>query len=123
MSTLLAERLVKLRRKYNYTQQRLADFLGITRPAYTAYERGTRQPDYETLLKLADYYDVSIDYLLGRTDNPEPSNVDKLKKIGLKKDEELHLFDIEGLTDEDIEFIKNQIEFLRKKAKQHSKDN
>jgi len=123
VSTLLAERLVKLRRKYNYTQQRLADFLGITRPAYTAYERGTRQPDYETLLKLADYYDVSIDYLLGRTDNPEPSNVDKLKKIGLKKDEELHLFDIEGLTDEDIEFIKNQIEFLRKKAKQHSKDN
>lgn len=123
MSTLLAERLVKLRRKYNYTQQRLADFLGITRPAYTAYERGTRQPDYETLLKLADYYDVSIDYLLGRTDNPEPSNVDKLKKIGLKKDEELHLFDIEGLTDEDIEFIKNQIEFLRKKAKQHRKDN
>ena len=123
MSTLLAERLVKLRRKYNYTQQRLADFLGITRPAYTAYERGTRQPDYETLLKLADYYDVSIDYLLGRTDNPEPSNVDKLKKIGLKEDEDLHFFDLEGLSDEDIEFIKNQIEFLRKKAKQHRKDN
>jgi len=123
VSTLLAERLVKLRRKYNYTQQRLADFLGITRPAYTAYERGTRQPDYETLLKLADYYDVSIDYLLGRTDNPEPSNVDKLKKIGLKEDEDLHFFDLEGLSDEDIEFIKNQIEFLRKKAKQHRKDN
>jgi len=42
--------------------------LGITRPAYTAYEMGKRQPDYETLIKLADYFNVTVDYLLGRTE-------------------------------------------------------
>ncbi|MDE3837895.1 XRE family transcriptional regulator [Bacillus methanolicus] len=119
---MLAERLVKLRKENNYTQQRVADFLGITRPAYTAYERGTRQPDYDILTKLADFYDVSVDYLLGRTDDPEPSKMDKLRKLGLKEGEEIHFFDLEGLTDEDIEFIKNQIEFLQKKAKQLRKD-
>lgn len=68
---MLAKRLSNLRNEFKKTQQQMADFLGITRPAYTAYERGTRQPDYETLKKLADFFDVSTDYLLGRTDEPQ----------------------------------------------------
>jgi transcriptional regulator with XRE-family HTH domain len=64
---LLQERLRKLREYKELTQQDLADFLGITRPAYTAYESGRRQPDHETLSRLADFFDVSVDYLLCRT--------------------------------------------------------
>jgi len=90
---MLSDRLVKLRKVHNYTQQRVADYLGITRPAYTAYERGTRQPDYETLLKLADYYDVTIDYLLGRVEQSSseplltvtgPNERPPFKDIGVK---------------------------------------
>ena len=67
---MLSVRLISLRKSHKKTQQDVADYLGLTRPAYTAYERGNRQPDYTILQKLADYYDVSTDYLLGRSDNP-----------------------------------------------------
>lgn len=67
---MLHKRLTELRKEYKRTQQDLADLLGITRPAYTAYEAGKRHPDYEGLIKIADFYNVSTDYLLGVTDNP-----------------------------------------------------
>lgn len=73
---MLKDRLVKLRNQKKKTQEQIANIIGVTRPAYTAYEKGTRTPDYEILKTLADYYDVSIDYLLARTDNPTP--VDKI---------------------------------------------
>ena len=73
---MLAERLVELRKKRDITQDDVAKVLDITRPAYTAYENNRRQPDYDTLNKIADYYNVSIDYLLGRTSiaNNSPSS-------------------------------------------------
>ena len=71
---MLNIRLTTLRNSKNKTQQDIADYLGLTRPAYTAYERGTRNPDYVTLQKLADYYDVTTDYLLGRTDKIDNEN-------------------------------------------------
>lgn len=67
---MLNARLISLRKSKKKTQQDIADYLGLTRPAYTAYERGNRHPDYDTLQKLADYYEVTTDYLLGRSDNP-----------------------------------------------------
>lgn len=53
---MLDIRLKHLRKINNRTQQDIADLIGITRPAYTAYEQGVRNPDYETLIKIADYY-------------------------------------------------------------------
>jgi transcriptional regulator with XRE-family HTH domain len=117
------DRLKRLREDKKLSQQQLADRLNINRSTYARYELAQTQPDYDTLKKIADFFQVSIDYLLGRTDEPDISKMDKLKKIGLKEDEEIHFFDMEGLSDEDIEFIKQQIEFLRKKAKQLRKDN
>lgn len=119
---VLGKRLKQAREMKKLSQIEAAKKLGISNGTLSGYERNYRDPDTNILEKMADLYEVSTDYLLGRTDNPTPSNVDKLKKIGLKKDEELHLFNLEGLTDEDIEFIKQQIEFLRKKAKQLRKD-
>lgn len=63
-------RLKLLRIKRNLTQQRLAIDLGINQNTLSRYETGQRQADYDTLIKIADYFDVSIDYLLERTDNP-----------------------------------------------------
>lgn len=70
--TMLNKRLIHLRKQKNMTQEQVSKIIGVTRPAYTAYEKGSRTPDYDILQSLADYYDVSIDYLLGRTDNPTP---------------------------------------------------
>ncbi|WP_026189013.1 LexA family protein [Orenia marismortui] len=64
--------LKKLRMEMNLTQKELADKLGITRGAIGHYEQGKRSPDNEMLAKLADFFDVSVDYLLGRTDMRTP---------------------------------------------------
>lgn len=62
------ERLKELRQDNQKTQKELADFLGITERSYQRYEAGDREPDIRGLNKLADYYKVTVDYLLGRTD-------------------------------------------------------
>lgn len=62
------ERLKNLRASKNMSQNKLAQILGVQPMAVSRYERGLREPDMETLQKLADYFDVSVDYLMGRTD-------------------------------------------------------
>ncbi|MDI3257972.1 MAG: helix-turn-helix transcriptional regulator [Kyrpidia sp.] len=66
----LARRLKALRKSKRLTQQQLADQLQLNRATYAKYETGSHQPDYEILLRLADFFQVSVDYLLGRTDDP-----------------------------------------------------
>ena len=62
--------LKHIRELANYTQSYVADCLGITQQAYANYERGVRQPDNTMLKKLADLFGVSVDYILGRTEDP-----------------------------------------------------
>jgi transcriptional regulator with XRE-family HTH domain len=121
-NNVLAIRLKKLREKSGLTQKKVAATFGLTNFQLSRYESGQSNPDPDLIAKFADFYEVSADYLLGLTDDPTPATRDKLKKLGLKENEEIHFFNLEGLSDEDIEFIKNQIEFLRKKAKQQRKD-
>lgn len=59
-------RLKELRKKNNITLQKLADYLHIANSAVSQYENGHREPSFEIVSKLADYFNVSIDYLLGR---------------------------------------------------------
>lgn len=60
------KRLREMRMKRQYTQQRLADLLGIALRTYQCYETGTRTPCYRLLVLIADILDISLDYLLGR---------------------------------------------------------
>ena len=68
MCIRFTERLQALRREHNLTQQNMADLLEIKLRSYQYYEGGGRRPDWETLIALADYFHVSIDYLIGRTE-------------------------------------------------------
>jgi transcriptional regulator with XRE-family HTH domain len=61
-------RLQKLRKERNISQLKLALDLNMNQNTISRYENMQREADYETLIKLADYFDVSIDYLLGRTE-------------------------------------------------------
>ena len=63
-------RLRELRKKYGVSQLKLAMDLNMNQNSISRYENGAREADYETLIKFADYFHVSIDYLLERTDNP-----------------------------------------------------
>lgn len=60
------ERLKELRKQNGLTQQQLAEILHISQPSYIRYEAGTAEPTQENLIKIADTFDVSVDYLLGR---------------------------------------------------------
>ncbi len=64
-------RLKYLRESELLTQKEIADILFITQRTYSYYETGTHDIPTQTLIKLADYYNVSVDYILGRTDNPK----------------------------------------------------
>lgn len=65
---MFSDRLRWLRNRFGYSQAAMAEKLSISRMAYTQYESGHRQPSLDTLLRIAQVYDVSLDYLLGKSD-------------------------------------------------------
>ena len=64
------DRLVHLRLEKKMNQSQLAEAMGLSRSAISMYETGRREPDFETLELLADFFNVSIGYILGKTDDP-----------------------------------------------------
>jgi DNA-binding XRE family transcriptional regulator len=66
--TTFGERLKQLRQELNLTQEALAEKLQTVRSTINKYEKNTRKPEYETLIKIADLFNTTTDYLLGRTD-------------------------------------------------------
>ncbi|MCI9443960.1 MAG: helix-turn-helix transcriptional regulator [Oscillospiraceae bacterium] len=66
-----AERIKDLRIKHGMTQTAMEEIIGTKQDSVSTYERGKNYPEVRNLMILADYFGVSIDYLVGRTDNPE----------------------------------------------------
>lgn len=85
---IIGERLKTLRDSLKCSQYKLAAINGsLMQTAITRYEKGTAMPSVETLLWYADYFDVSMDYILGRTDNPRGKLFDcKSKALENNKD-------------------------------------
>lgn len=71
MKEVLARRLKECRKQRGLTQMQVAVYCDITEKAYQNYELMTREPKLEILARIADLYDVSLDYLAGRTDDPK----------------------------------------------------
>ena len=65
---MFSDRLKTIRKESPYTQQKIADMLCISLNAYQKYEQAERSPSLETLVKLADIFEVTTDYLLECTD-------------------------------------------------------
>ena len=102
MNNTLENRLKELRKENGYTQEDIAKKLGLTKSAYGYYEQAKTVPDAHTLSKLANIFNVSVDYLLGRTD--ERNNNSKSNKIDINKNEK----DVEELLEETMSQILNQ---------------
>lgn len=97
-----------LRTEKNMSQQELADALKISKSAINMYERGERQPNFETLELIADYFNVDTDYLLGRTN--------KTSRVIYPNTLAAH-FDGEDYTEEELEEIRQFAEFVKNKRK------
>lgn len=65
---MIGERLKKLRKERKLTQEEIALKLGIIRSTYSNYESDKREPDFDTANIMADFFEVSVDYLLGKTE-------------------------------------------------------
>jgi transcriptional regulator with XRE-family HTH domain len=108
---VLGTRIKYLREKQDLSQTRLASSLDITNTQLSRYESGDRKPDPETITRIANYFEVSTDYLLGRTNDPSPhgTSIEGLAFFG-GPDEEL--------TEDEREHLKESLEQFRKlKAK------
>ncbi|MFS0653908.1 helix-turn-helix domain-containing protein [Bacillus sp. 179-C3.3 HS] len=110
---MILDRLTTLRKKKKWSLQHTADRLGIAKSTYAGYESGYRRPSLEAVKLLADLYDTSIDFLLGRTDEPEIQRKISDIKIELTEAKEgTILVDDVPLTDEEI---KQLVAFIRAK--------
>jgi transcriptional regulator with XRE-family HTH domain len=107
---VFSDRLKKLRNKINMRQEDIAIKLGIARTTYAMYEQGKREPDNDTLQKIADLFEVSVDFLLGRTDDPSVQ-YPSIAFFGGK------------VTEEEEEYLKESLELFRKmKEKRKQRD-
>ena len=66
---MLHHRIVELRKSKKITQEGLSSKIGVSRSALSQYELGSRQPDYDIIKRMAEYFEVSIDYLLGNSES------------------------------------------------------
>ncbi|MBA4602134.1 helix-turn-helix domain-containing protein [Thermoactinomyces mirandus] len=123
MSTF-SDRIRKLRAKSGLSQSELASRINIAKSTLAMYETGKREPNFDIVRRIADFFDVSVDYLLGQIDNPLPlkHQTDELKK------NEVSILDLEkaiemiekgkahfggyNLTEEDRDFIAKMIRLV-----------
>ena len=92
-------RLKNLRKRNKWTQQELASKIGVTKETLYRYEKNQLPPSYDSAVRLADLFQVSIDYLMGWTDYPTSKDMKEKEKIEekirlLKKEQRKKLFEI-----------------------------
>lgn len=117
-------RIAALRKNRNLTQDDMSTTLGISRAALSHYEQGRREPDYDTLITIADFFKVSLDYIMGRTDDPlaslDPNNREFTDHLELSDDQLMQQFaltiDGQKLT---VEESKRFIAFVRAERAMH----
>lgn len=101
-------RIKLLREEFNYTQQDLANKLNCSKSIIGLYENETRKPSMEILIKLSEIFNVSIDYLLGKSDI---RNIEELKQARFAN---YGGVDTEGLDEEDLKELQRHIEYMKK---------
>ena len=131
-----SERLKLLRENAGLTQSYMAEKIGVKRPTYAGYETKGTQPSYDILQEIANFFNVSVDYLLGATDiknkpddilkgeyHKDFENIDEVLKFLLQDNTVMAFggFDTNKLTDDEIielaNALKSQIELLGLKYK------
>jgi len=88
---ILAERIKALREGMKMSQLKIANLVGTTQTSINRYEKEVGLPPHKTLLWYADYFDVSMDYIYGRTDNPQ-GKLYEYKPKAIEENEEMRQF-------------------------------
>lgn len=108
---MFGKRLKKLRMEKQLSQKELGNIFSLSKQTISGYENGTRNPDHGTLQKLAEFFNCSVDYLLGRTDIRETP--EQRIKNAIQEDEELLEFWQELSKREDLKLLFKQVKPLK----------
>ena len=99
--------MAQLRKNKGVSQQSVADYLGISRQAYCNYETGKREAPYETLLQLSEYFETTVDEILGRRKQREVISDVKFALFG----------DDIKVTDEMYDDVKSFVDYIKEKKR------
>jgi len=113
----LSERLKTLRTRHTMSQQKLAENLNLSRELLSNYEQGRREPDYNTLILISNFFDVSIDYMLGVTEVEK-----RLLHKSVSDKYNCLMTDISGLSKESISELETYINLLKMRDEQAIKN-
>lgn len=110
---MIGIKIKELRTSHDKTQEDVAKFLGVTPQTIYKYEKGINEPDLKTTTRIAEYFNVSIDYLLERTDNPTNKKYKHLDNtlIGRVSSK------MEKMSDDELELLDKLIDRLMKDDK------
>ena len=106
---MIGERIKELRKSKKMSQSELGKFIGVSQTTVTAWENGRAEPSSSYVAKLATFFNVSTDYLLGR-DTKE----DDLKTADLADDDTIFTFEGKPIPDQDLEYMKRLLRGGRK---------
>jgi transcriptional regulator with XRE-family HTH domain len=127
MSKIFAKRLKEVRQSKNLSQEELGKILGLTNGAISGYERNYREPDQETLQKISDILEVSLDYLLGKSNVKNIGPIQNRELVDMFQnypsplknvilyDADDNIITYEDLDDDEKEDLKKQISFIVEK--------
>lgn len=111
---MLGFRLIELRKEKNMTQEKIAKALNIAQSSYSLYEKEKRSPDYDTLQKLAAFFNVTTSYLIGETDVKHAPTTDQNNSMYHHK--------VDGYDDLDAEDQKRVQEYIALLKLKYSKE-
>ncbi|RRG08658.1 MAG: XRE family transcriptional regulator [Lactobacillus sp.] len=120
---MLGDRLKALRQETGKTQESVANDLKLTRASYSHFENNRNQPDGETLIALANYYNVTTDYLLGNNQTPEwATEKDTIDLGNFLNDNAKFAYNGSSLTDEEKEKLRIALTQIFWKRHKHGSD-
>jgi transcriptional regulator with XRE-family HTH domain len=120
---MLGDRLKALRQETGKTQESVANDLKLTRASYSHFENNRNQPDGETLIALANYYNVTTDYLLGNNQAPEwATEKDTIDLGNFLNDNAKFAYNGSSLTDEEKEKLRIALTQIFWKRHKHGSD-
>ncbi|HOJ10981.1 MAG TPA: helix-turn-helix transcriptional regulator [Clostridiales bacterium] len=116
---MIGNRIKQLRKEYNLTQHQFGNLFGLYDSTICLYESGKRTPEYNIILKIADYFNVSVDWLLGRVDNKNLTMIEndkmptELRNIGVEYLELAMEMSEQSIPPEDVRKIMDAISALK----------
>ena len=120
---IFGERLNEIRKDKGITQLELANKLNVTKQSISSYENGKTEANDEIKLKIAKFLNTTVSYLIGETNNPKQNQEPTYQELYTKLIEQnprddIHFYNVEGLTQHDFEIIQHTIDMLKLKNKQ-----